>query len=198
MLATRVRPAAVVSFAGLADIEGRYRGLADQLRKGITNLDDWHRQLLSQSEARAADAASRDAGTATETDSAEPAPADRELALYLAWRFRGYPEGYRTLSALDQSARIQAPLLYVVGEEDPLVAEGRELVRRMRSHGSMAALSVHPGVGHGFQWGHGAEPGPAFEAALAATTVFLDRYVRQRQPSPAKPPTHSPPPKPRP
>lgn len=196
MLATRVSPAAAVSFAGLGDIDGLFFDGAQELRKSLKGYHHWKEKLLASKDARAAAARRADQGQTpqrrqpaarTQPASRTPGPgsAGYEVGLDLAWRFGDRRELYRAISPKDNLEKITCPLLYLVGGDDRLRFAGKQIVDVLAARGVAAEYSEHAGMGHGFYWG---TRGPRdrqpqqFHDALKVTTDFISRHLR---PSPS-------------
>ena len=160
MLATRITPAAVVSFAGLTDIEGKFFDDAQALRQSFQGWEEWRARLLT------------DPNPATGN-------ARQEQTLDLAWHFGDRRELYRLISPKDNAARITCPILFLAGGNDILRIAGKSLIDDLRARGVKAEYSEHAGVGHGFYWGRDEPPPRQFYDALKATTDFVDRHVRR-------------------
>lgn len=160
MLATRITPAAVVSFAGLTDIEGKFFEDAQVARKALSGWEDWRSKLLI-----------------------DPNPATGSAkygqTLDLAWGFGDRRELYRLISPKDNASRIKCPILFLAGGNDNLRIAGKRLIEDLRARGVQAEYSEHAGMGHGFYWGRGEKPPQQFHDALKVTAAFVNRHVKK-------------------
>lgn len=160
MLATRISPAAVVSFAGMTDIEGKFFEDAQVLRKSLLGWEDWRSKLLV------------DPNPATGN-------AKYEQTLDLAWVFGDRRELYQLISPKNNARKISCPILFLVGGNDNLRFAGKSLIEELRARGVKAEYSEHAGMGHGFYWGRGKSPPRQFHDALKVTTAFVNQHVKK-------------------
>jgi dipeptidyl aminopeptidase/acylaminoacyl peptidase len=184
MVASRIRPRAVVSFAGLADIETMFFDASRFLRRSIVSYEDWREKLLKDYRAEAAgrfqETIRDDSGKPIHVMGTplQPGRPAYEVALELAFRFGDRRELYRAISPKDNAHKISSPLLYLVGGEDGLRFSGKALVNAVRQRGVVAEYSEHAGMPHGFYWGWGEKPPPQFQEALKVTTAFVEKHIR--------------------
>ena len=191
MLATRIKPAAAVSFAGLSDIEEMFFERGKQMRDGLTSYEQWQQKMFQNKDARARRATAADEGRqvrqrpreqrAQRPDPTEPnGSASFEVAIDLAWRIGGDQQAYQRISPLHNAHKIASPLLYVVGSEDRLRIAGKKVVEAVMDQGYPADYSEHAGMGHGFYWGTRDRNNPPqqFHDALQVTSDFMDRHVK--------------------
>jgi acetyl esterase/lipase len=186
MLATRISPAATVSFAGLTDIEGMFYEAALELRKSFSSSSQWMQELLTHRERARAQPAG--AGPAVErrlpggNSPLRPGAAGYEVALELGWRFGDRREAYRAISPKENVDKVAGPVLYLVGGRDPLRVAGKQWIEALKKRGVAAVYSEHEDMPHGFYWGQGENPPRQFHDALRVTTEFVERYLKKRVP----------------
>lgn len=105
-----------------------------------------------------------------------------EVAQDLAFRWGKDIEVFKRYSPKEQYHHIESPLLYVVGDEDNFRMAGKELVDNLRALDRVAEYSEHPGMGHGFYWGHKRDANgdipEEFYRSLKRTTDFLRKWVK--------------------
>ncbi len=185
MLASRIQPAATVSFAGLSDIEGMFRESGLELRSNVKDWSDWLQQLMTHRErARHQARPFDDSSVSTRRIPGGNAPlrpgsAGYEVALELGWRFGERPDAFRAISPKENTATVQGPVLYVVGTKDRLRFAGKNWVEILRKRGVVAEYSEHRGMPHGFYWGRGDNPPQQFYDALDVTSKFVERNLQQ-------------------
>ncbi|MBI3208690.1 MAG: alpha/beta fold hydrolase [Candidatus Solibacter usitatus] len=178
MAATRTPLAAVVSLAGLTDIEDMFFDWAQEFRKGIRDYEDWRNKLTARSES------ARESRIATEFGKIPPGTAVKlpqagtppyQIEVELAWRFGARRELYRDISVKENASRIKCPLLFLVGGNDKLRFAGKALVDDLKARGATAVYSEHEGMDHGFYWGAEQNPPRQFHDALKVMTDFVER-----------------------
>ena len=185
MLATRVSPAATVSFAGLTDIEGMFYEVGLELRKSVGSWQNWTEELLTHRQR---------AGTSTEpagspaspvrripggNEPVRPGSAGYEVALELGWRYAERRDVYRAISPKENVDKVSGPVLYLVGGRDPLRVAGQQWIETLKKRGVVAEYSEHEDMPHGFYWGQGENPPRQFHEALKVTSDFIERRVRR-------------------
>jgi dipeptidyl aminopeptidase/acylaminoacyl peptidase len=180
MLASRTRPAAVVSYAGPADIEGMFFDVCQFLAKSIAGWEDWRAQLLRKHNRERTETIRDAAGQPIQVMGTplQPGRPVYEIAIELAYRFGDRRELYRAISPKENVGRIQSPLLYLAGGEDGLRFAGVELVRSLKARGVTAEYSEHAGMPHGFYWGGGENPPRQFHEALKVTAAFIEKHLK--------------------
>jgi len=181
MAATRIRPAAVVSLAGLTDIEDMFFDWAQEFRKTIKDHDDWRQKLVARSatapESRIATEFGRiPPGTQVKLPLAGTPPSQIEMEL--AWRFGDRREMYRAISPKENAARISCPVLFVVGGKDNLRFAGKALIDDLKTRGAVAEYSEHEGMEHGFSWGQVQNPPQKYFDSLKVMTDFVERHLK--------------------
>ncbi len=178
MLATRVTPAATVSFAGLSDIEGMFYKVGLELRQSIRGWEQWMEELQTHGE-KARTAASAAAVRTVPGGNAplRPGSAGYEVALELGWRYGDRPDAFRAISPKENAAKVKGPVLYLVGGNDRLRFAGKQWIEALRERGVVAEYSEHEGMPHGFYWGQGADPPRQFHEALTVTTGFIEKHL---------------------
>jgi dipeptidyl aminopeptidase/acylaminoacyl peptidase len=176
MLATRISPAAVVSFAGLSDIEGMFFDRAQDFHKSLKGWEDWREQLLAGRRARQIQFTG---GRFEGNIRVRPGSAPYEVALDLAWRFGDRRELYRAISPKDNAEKISCPILYLVGGRDRLRFAGKKLIDVLKKRGVTAEYSEHADMPHGFYFTRAKKPPQQFHDALKVTTAFLERHVKK-------------------
>lgn len=154
LLAMHKKPACVVSLAGIVDIEALF-DRAQNLRRSFSTQEEGWAILTMDRRERAKLKPFRE-----DSELFHQSPVAKNLILAenvfeLALRFEDDKSKYTEISPLQNASRILSPLLYLSGDQDPLTANGKRLVQRMKELGKTAELSVFPGVGHGFSWGVG-------------------------------------------
>jgi dipeptidyl aminopeptidase/acylaminoacyl peptidase len=179
MLATRVTPAATVSFAGLTDIEGMFYQVGLDLRQSVKTWESWMRELQTHRERAKATAAAAPARQIPGGNQpVRPGAAGYEVALELGWRFGDHRDLYRAISPKDNVDKVSGPVLYLVGGRDPLRIAGKEWIETLKKRGVAAEYSEHPDMPHGFYWGQGENPPRQFHEALQVTTQYVERHLR--------------------
>ncbi|MBI3210022.1 MAG: alpha/beta fold hydrolase [Candidatus Solibacter usitatus] len=154
LMATRIRPAAVLSLAGSADIEATFYDLAQKARRKITSYDQWRAALL------------------------EGGGPFNEVPLELAWRFGDRRELFRDISPIHHLDKFSSPVLFLVGGKDNLRFTGKAFVDAMQAKGKPALYSEHEGMPHGFYMGREENPPKQFVDALQVMLEFLDKHVK--------------------
>jgi dipeptidyl aminopeptidase/acylaminoacyl peptidase len=186
MLATRLSPAATVSFAGLTDIEGMFYQAGVELRKSFASQQDWVEELLThrQRAGASAEAAGSQSSSARRIPGGNaplrPGSAGYEVALELGWRYGERREVYRAISPKENVDKVSGPVLYLVGGIDPLRLAGRQWIEALKKRGVIAEYSEHEEMPHGFYWGRGENPPRQFHEALKVTADFIERQVKRR------------------
>lgn len=181
MLASRLKPAATVSFAGLSDIEGMFYEAGLEMRKIVSSVAEWMDELQNHRErARRA----RDAGQPARQVPGGNAPlragsAGYEVALELGWRFGENRDVYRSISPKENTAGVAGPVLYLVGGKDRLRFAGKEWIEALKKRGIVAEYSEHEGMPHGFYWGRGEAPPQQFYDGLKATSAFVEKHLKK-------------------
>lgn len=181
MAATRIRPAAVVSCAGLTDIEDMFFDYAQEFRKTFTGFDDWRQKLVAR-EMRQAPQMATEYGkipAGAKVRLPDPGTPPYQIEIELAWRFGDRRELYRAISPKDNADKISCPLLFVVGSKDGLRFAGKALIDALKARGAPAQYSEHEGMEHGFYFGQGENPPPQFHEALKVMTAFIEQYARR-------------------
>lgn len=184
MLATRVSPAAVVSFAGLVDIVGMFYENGSKNASTMYANFEWREKRYHQGKTI------REEDEAMEKGELGP-PKHRRLSAAqqvtqdVATRWGKDIEVYKRYSPKEQYGLITSPLLYVVGSEDRLKTAGKGLIENLASLGRTAKYSEHPGMRHGFYWGkrlddEGNIP-EEFYRALKLTIDFMRKWVKQKK-----------------
>jgi dipeptidyl aminopeptidase/acylaminoacyl peptidase len=155
-LATRIRPAAVVSYGGGTDIVSYFYPQAQKMRGEIKSYSQWVEELTSGRRAV------------------------REIPFELAYKFGDRREMYEAISPHTHAARVQCPLLFIAAGKDNEISRvsARQLVDSLAARGVPARYEEFPGMPHGFSWGRGAKPPAAFGESLRITTEFVEKYVR--------------------
>jgi dipeptidyl aminopeptidase/acylaminoacyl peptidase len=180
MLATRVAPAATVSFAGLTDIEGMFYDVGIELRQSVKTSENWMRELQTHRErAKTAAAAAPARQIPGGNQPVRPGAAGYEVALELGWRFGDRRDLYRAISPKQNVDKVSGPVLYLVGGRDPLRIAGKAWIAALHKRGVVAEYSEHPDMPHGFYWGQGDNPPRQFHDALQVTTKFIERHLRR-------------------
>jgi len=184
MLATRISPAATVSFAGLTDIEGMFYDTGLELRKSFSSPSAWMQELLTHRErARTAAAESAPERRVPGGNSPmRPGAPGYEVALELGWRYGERRDAYRAISPKENVEKVAGPVLYLVGGRDPLRMAGKQWIEALVKRGVVAEYSEHEDMPHGFYWGQGENPPRQFHDALRVTTEFVERHTRRSRP----------------
>ena len=154
LLAMKKKLACVVSMGGIVDIEALYDRAQSFRRLFSTQEEGWAILTMDHHERAKLKPFREDA----ELFNLNPVAKNMILAetpFELALRFEDDKAKYTEISPLQNANRILAPLLYLSGDQDPLTANGKRLVQRMKELGKTAEQLVFPGVGHGFSWGVG-------------------------------------------
>lgn len=180
MLATRVQPAATVSFAGLSDIEGMFYEAGLELRKSVGNSHEWMEELLTHRE-RAASRSSTGGRIPGGNSPLRPGAAGYEVALELGWRYGERRDAFRVISPKENVDKVSGPVLYLVGGKDELRFAGKQWIEALKKRGVVAEYSEHEDMPHGFYWGGGENPPKQFHDALQVTTGFIDRHVNPKR-----------------
>jgi acetyl esterase/lipase len=187
MLASRIRPAATVSFAGLSDVEGMFYEAGLELRKNVRDTADWREQLTTPREAAPASAATPPRRVPGGNAPLRPGSAGYEVALELGWRFGERRDLFRAISPKENTHSVQGPVMYLVGGEDALREAGKAWIEALNQRGVTAEYSEHEGMPHGFYWGNGENPPKQFFDALETTTRFIERHLKVAQAAEAQP-----------
>ncbi|MGH8244873.1 MAG: alpha/beta hydrolase family protein [Gammaproteobacteria bacterium] len=180
MLATRVSPAATVSFAGLTDIESMFHEVGLEMRKSFGSWPDWMQELLTHGKKPAANAEAAVKRVPGGNAPLRPGSAGYEVALELGWRYGERREIYRTISPKENADKVNGPVLYLVGGRDPLRVAGAQWIEALKKRGVVAEYSEHADMPHGFYWGQGENPPQQFHDALKVTSDFIERHVKKR------------------
>lgn len=182
MLATRISPAATVSFAGLSDIEGMFYDLGLELRESYGSWQEWMNELLTHNERAKAGPKPSDPVRRIPGGNlpVQAGSAGYEVALELGWRYGGRRDVYRAISPKENVDKVRGPVLYLVGERDPLRYAGRQWIEALKERGVAAQYSEHEDMGHGFYWGQEADPPQQFREALKVTTDFIEHHLGSR------------------
>ena len=180
MLATRVPLAALVSFAGAADVAELYAEEAPRVYEEISKEADWREKLYYRGEKAAEIMRQMDLGIIDPRSKSQFDIVD-EHALYLGERFGRDRSKYEEISPVYRAQEIKAPLLFVVGTEDKFKDAGERLVKKLKALGRIAEYSLHPDMIHGFYWGirrdaDGNIP-TEYYRALERTTRFVNKHV---------------------
>ncbi|MCX6635801.1 MAG: alpha/beta fold hydrolase [Acidobacteria bacterium] len=180
MLATRIQLNAVVSMAGLVDIEDMFFDYAQEFRKTIKDFDDWREKLVARSATRpnAPDTAWGKIPKGAQVRLPAAGTPPYQIEIELAWRFGDRRELYRAIAPKDNAARITSPVLFVVGGEDKLRFAGKALIDDLRKRGVTAEYSEHAGMPHGFYTGLAGQP-PQYFDALKVMTAFVERHLNR-------------------
>jgi len=155
--ATRIKPAAIVSYGGGTDIEATMFDLAQKARPSYQGYEDWRNKLL-------------DAETV-----------EAEIPLELSWRFGDRRELYRDISPKHNAARITTPVLIVMAGKDREVSRtgGKQLVDDLKQRGVPAEYFEFAGMPHVFSWGRGEiAKTQEFRDSLKLTVDFLEKHVK--------------------
>lgn len=181
MLATRVRPAAVVAFAGLADIRGY---LYDGAQKVLPTLGadiDWKEKHLRGGKTIKEESEMLDKGV-LEAGQSPRSRMVQEVMTDMASRLGDNEALWSKFNPMEQYDHIQSPVLFLVGSKDRWAESGKKLVEKLASQGKAAEFSLHSDMMHGFYWGttpdsDGNLP-DEFYRALQRTTEFMRRWVK--------------------
>ena len=179
MLASRIRPAAVVSFAGLSDVESMFYDAGLELRERMDDWSDWREELLTHRE-RARSAPSPDTPPRRIPGGNAPlraGSAGYEVALELGWRWGERRDAFQVISPMENTSSVAGPVLYLVGGDDALRHAGHAWIEALKSRDVVAEYSEHPEMPHGFYWGNADEPRQQFYDALQVTTEFIERHL---------------------
>ncbi len=182
MLATRVSPAAVVSFAGLVDIVDMcYEDGSKEASTLYGNFElrekQYHQGKTIREEEEAMEKGELGLPKRGRLSGAQQVTQD------VATRWGKDIEIYKRYSPKEQYKLITSPLLYVVGSKDGFKTAGKELIENLASLGRTAEYSEHPGMGHGFYWGPrlGGNIPEEFYRALKITRDFMKKWVKQKK-----------------
>lgn len=184
MLATREHPTAIVSFAGLVDIEGMfYENAKEQLPEIYGNFE-WREKRYHQGKGIREEGDLIDRGELGTPPRRSELGAGGEVTQDVAARWGDDVEIYKRYAPKEQYRLIECPMLYVVGTEDRLKTAGKELVDNLKALGRVAEYSEHSGMPHGFYWGgrldsDGNIP-TEFYRALNRTTDFMRKWVKEK------------------
>ena len=191
MLATRERPTAIVSFAGLVDIEGMFHKNAQELAPDVYGNFEWREKRFHQGKSIREESELMDKGQLGPPPRRPERSAGEHVTKDLASRWGEDVEIYRRYSPKEQYRLIESPVLYVVGSEDRLRTAGKDLVDSLKALGRTAEYSEHPGMAHGFYWGgrpdaEGSIP-EEFYRSLKRSTDFMRKWVKERGMPPKEP-----------
>lgn len=179
MLASRVRPAATVSFAGLSDIEGMFYEAGLELRKSFSSWDEWMEELMTHRERARAERESGQTPAANTTRvpvgnaPLRAGSAGYEVATELGWRYGDRRDVFRAISPKENVDNVHGPVLYLVGGKDRLRFAGQAWIEALRERQVVARYSEHEEMPHGFYWGNSENPPPQFHEALEVTVEFV-------------------------
>lgn len=179
MLATRISPAATVSFAGLTDIEGMFHEVGLELRKSVGSWQDWMEELLTHGKKATGSEPSSVRRIPGGNAPLRPGSAGYEVALELGWRYGERLDIYRAISPKENIDKVNGPVLYLVGGRDPLRVAGAQWIEALKKRGVTAEYSEHADMPHGFYWGQGENPPQQFHDALKVTSGFIERHARK-------------------
>jgi dipeptidyl aminopeptidase/acylaminoacyl peptidase len=160
-VATRIKPAAVISYSGGTDIEATMSNLAQKqkqkLKPGLKGYEDWLEQLLSAKRS------------------------DVEIPLELAWRFGDRHELYRDISPNRHAGKIKSPVLCIMAGKDLEASRkgAKWLVDELNKRGQPAEYAEFSGMPHVFSLGNGdIKNTPEFRESLKRTVDFLGKHVK--------------------
>lgn len=179
MLATKEKPAAVISYAGLVDIVGIFYERAKAFLPEVEGNFEWrekwfHNGHLIREESEL-------------IDQNQLVPPDREgigdeVAKDLAFRWGDDLKAYQAYSPKEQHKLIESPVLFVVGSEDGFKVEGEKLIEALKEDGKTAIYSEHLGGGHTFWSGNEKDEDgnihPEFYKSLEISTRFLHKHLK--------------------
>ena len=185
MLSTRVKPAATISFAGLADIGAMMFERVAAAVKEPQSDPMWRERRHHDGRTLREETEIIEKG-----DQAPGLPhgrGDREIEMDLAERWGDDPEVFKLYSPVEQTHLMHGPILFLVGskDRDQLKASGRKLIEKLQQRGHQAGYSEYPDMPHGFYWGirpdaDGNLP-TQFYLALKETTDFMSRWLKNRE-----------------
>jgi len=182
MLATRERPAAVVAFAGLVDVVAVFYKQVQEALPEVQGNFEQRERLFHQDKSIREESELIDKGLLSPDAHEREVGIGWEVSRDLAFRWGEDIEVFKRYSPKEQYHHIESPLLYVVGDEDNFRTAGEGLVNNLRALGRAAEYSEHPGMGHGFYWGHKRDANgdipEEFYRSLKRTTDFLRKWVK--------------------
>jgi dipeptidyl aminopeptidase/acylaminoacyl peptidase len=179
MLATKEKPAAVISYAGLVDVVGifyeRAKAFLPEVKENFEWREKWfHNGHLIRKESELIEL--------NQLVPPERESIGDEVAKDLAFRWGDNLKAYQAYSPKEQYRLIESPLLFVVGSEDGFKVEGEKLVNALKQEGKVAIYSEHPGGGHGVHHGGEKEDDgnihPEFYRSLEVSTRFLHEHLK--------------------
>jgi dipeptidyl aminopeptidase/acylaminoacyl peptidase len=183
MLATRLSPAAVVAFAGIADVVWKYYEEGSKLADELKDNFEWrekryHHGKTIREESELMSKGSLDSLVEDELTARE------KIARDVATRWGDNIEIYKRYSPIEQYKKIHCPVLYIVGSEDINKPAGKSLIEKLQDLGRVAEYSEHPGMKHGFYWGKKWQYPDhklplEFYRSLKRTTDFLQKWVKE-------------------
>ena len=178
MLATRIRPAATVSFAGLTDIEGMFYEAGLELRRSLSSWQEWFEQLLTHRERPRTPADPQPVRRVSGGNlPLTPGSAGYEVALELGWRYRDRRDYFRAISPKENALKVSGPVLYLVGGAGPLRFAGKQRIETLKERGIETVCSEHSGMPHGFHWSREDDPPQQFFDALQVTERFIWKHT---------------------
>lgn len=182
MLATRVSPAATVSFAGLSDIEAMFFKSGREVSESFEDWSEWMEELLTHRDKAAREDRESSASATVRRIPGGNAPlrcgsAGYEVAVELGWRYGRRRDYFRWISPKENINKVNGPVLYLVGGKDRLRFAGRDWIEALKKRGITAEYSEHADMPHGFYWGRGEHPPQQFHDALEVTTQFVEQHL---------------------
>jgi len=181
MLATREKPSAIASFAGLVDIEWMfYENAKEQVSDVYDNFESREKRFHQGHTIREESEMMENGELGSPPRREESAGA--EVTRDAASRWGDNILTYKRYSPIEQSEHIECPTLYIVGSEDRLKDPGKKLIDKLTALGRTAEYSEHPEMTHGFYWGGKLDPDgnipTEFYRSLNLTSNFMRKWVK--------------------
>ena len=183
MLATRVKPAATVSFAGLTDLRSM---LFERVAGAVSEPDPdpmWRERRHHEGRTLREETEIIEKGG--QAPGLPHGRGDREIEMDLAERWGDDEAVFKLYSPVEQVHQMNGPILYLVGSQDRLKAGGKKLIEKLQQRGHEAAYSEYPDMPHAFYWGIRPDPDgnlpTQFYLALKETTDFMRQWLKNRE-----------------